>query len=173
MEKEKVKKNKKLKNQLFKKTTVIKNQEFLEGWKRCQADFENYKKRQEKEKKEMVLFSNLNLIGQLLPVIDNFNASTAHIPEDQKDNAWVTGIMYIQKQLETVLNDFGVTDFEVKVGDKFNPEIHEAVKEKKDNLEKNKKGEEEKEEKNIIKKVLQKGYKMKDKIIRPARVIVS
>ncbi len=138
MEKEK---NKKIKSQLLKKTILKKNQEqeFLEGWKRCQADFENYKKRQEKEKKEIVLFSNLNLIGQLLPVVDNFNASTAHIPEDQKDNAWVTGIMYIQKQLETVLADFGVTDLEVKVGDKFNPEIHEAVKEKEDNLEKNKK----------------------------------
>ena len=152
------------------KEYIQKAQEYIEkennltGWKRCQADFENFKRRQSEQQLEMIKYANQNLILDIIPVIDNFHASTDHIPEDQKENSWVTGIMYIQKQLEKVLADNNVEEIETKVGDKFNPEIHEAVEDK------------EAENKNLkhkIKKVILKGYKLNGKIIRAARVIVE
>lgn len=142
---------------------------YLDGWKRCQADFENYKKRQADSQKDLLRYSTQNIILQILPVIDNFQASTEHIPEDQKANPWVTGIMYIQKQLEQVLTDNGVTEIEVKVGDSFDPAMHEAVADMEC------KGCKTKDYKfnNKIKKVVTRGYQMDEKVIRASRVIVE
>lgn len=154
-----------------KKEAIIKAKEYLEledslnGWRRCQADFENYKKRQAQSQKEMIEYSNLNLIVEILPVIDNFRASTEHVPEKEQNNPWVTGIMYIQKQLEDVLKNHGIEELEVKVGDEFNPAFHEAIEDKEC-----KPG---KECKNKVKKVVQRGYKLGTRVIRPARVIVE
>lgn len=144
--------------------------EYLNGWKRCQADFENYKKRQAESQKDLLRYSTENIVQQILPVIDNFQASTAHIPEDQKNDPWVTGIMYIQKQLETVLSDNGVNEMETKVGDNFDPTLHEAVEDKECNCDEKGK---QKEFKNKIKQVIVRGYKIENKVIRPARVIVE
>ena len=147
----------------------------LDGWKRCMADFENYKKRQAESQKDLLRYSTQNIVQQILPVIDNFQASTAHIPEDQKSDPWVTGIMYIQKQLETVLSDNGVTEMETTVGDNFDPALHEAVEDKECNCDakgkQNLSGQE--EFKNKIKQVIVRGYMIGDKVVRPARVIVE
>ena len=137
----------------------------LEGWKRCQADFENYKKRQETLQWELAKYSGLNLIMQILPVLDNFHAATDHIPADQKEDQWVVGIMYIQKQLEKILEDNGIKEIKTKEGDDFDPQIHEAVH--------NSNQEKDKESKNKIAKVVLKGYEMEGKVIRAARVIVE
>lgn len=142
---------------------------YLDGWKRCQADFENYKKRQAESQKDLIRYSTENIVQQILPVIDNFQSSTTHIPEDQKNNPWVTGIMYIQKQLETVLSDNGVVEIEVKIGDSFNPTKHEAV----EDMEcKSCKSKDYKFE-NKISKIILRGYSIGEKVIRPARVIVK
>jgi molecular chaperone GrpE len=151
-------------------TDVSKEDEYLLGWKRCQADFENYKKRQAESQKDLFRYSIQAIVMQILPVIDNFQASTAHIPEDQKENPWVTGIMYIQKQLEQVLADNGVEECAVKVGDNFDPAEHEAVESKECNCDENG---EKKEFQNKVKQVVTRGYKMGDRIIRPARVTVE
>ncbi len=143
--------------------------QYLDGWKRCQADFENFKKRQAESQKDLLRYSTQSIVLQILPVIDNFQASTAHIPEDQKNNPWVTGIMYIQKQLEQVLTDNGVTEMAVKVGDNFDPAMHEAVADMEC------KGCKTKDYKfnNKIKQVVTRGYMIGDKIIRASRVIVE
>ncbi len=143
--------------------------EYLDGWKRCQADFENYKKRQAESQKDLIRYSTQNIILQILPVIDNFHASTDHIPEDQKTNSWVTGIMYIQKQLEQVLTDNGVAEIETKIGDNFDPAKHEAVEDMECKSCKSK----DYKFKNKIKKVVTRGYQMGDKIVRASRVIVE
>lgn len=143
--------------------------EYLNGWKRCQADFENFKKRQAESQKDLIRYSTQNIILQILPVIDNFHASTDHIPEDQKENPWVTGIMYIQKQLEQVLAENGVEEIGVKIGDNFDPAMHEAVEDKECKSCKSK----DYKFQNKIKKVLTRGYKMGERVIRPARVIVE
>lgn len=146
--------------------------ENLEGWQRTQAEFENYKKRMSESQKDLIKYSTQNIVLQILPVIDNFHASTDHIPRDQKENPWVTGIMYIQKQLENVLTENGVDEIVVKVGESFDPIFHEAIEDKKcgncQDCECDKK-----EYQNKIKKVLTKGYKIGDKVIRPARVVVE
>lgn len=143
--------------------------EYLDGWKRCQADFENYKKQQAQSQSEMIKYACSSVILQIIPVLDNFHASTAHIPEDQKDNPWVTGIMYIQKQLEQVLADNGVETIEPQVGDEFDPMVHEAVSDSNVTNEhpndSNGGGK--------ITKVVLRGYKMGERVIRAARVVVG
>ncbi len=146
----------------------IREKDYFDSWKRCVADFENYKKRQKENAKDMIAFSNMNMILQILPVLDNFHASTDHIPEDQKKSPWVTGIMHIQKQLEKVLEDNGVEEIAVKIGDNFDPSVHEAIKQE-ERIE----NKEESACKNIVKKILMKGYKINGKVIRAARVIVE
>jgi len=149
------------------KNKISKEQEYLEGWKRCQADFENFKKRQSEQQMEMIKYANQNLILDIIPVIDNFHASTDHIPEDQKENPWVVGIMHIQKQLEKVLSDNGVSEIKTEIGDNFNPAVHEAVQADTKETNINTK------ETHKIKKVVLKGYKIGDKVIRAVRVIVE
>lgn len=146
-----------------------KSGEYLDGWKRCQADFENYKKLQAEKQSEMVKYACSSVVLQVIPVLDNFHASTDHVPEDQKNNAWVTGIMYIQKQLETVLSDNGVEAIEPKVGDDFDPNMHEAVGDSNNSDE----NPNEADGAGKIKKVVLKGYKMGERVIRAARVVVE
>ncbi|MFA5871946.1 MAG: nucleotide exchange factor GrpE [Parcubacteria group bacterium] len=131
----------------------------LNSWKRCQADFENYKKDQIKTQEEFRKYAKMDLILQILPVLDNFNASLAHIPEGSKEDKWVEGIVYIKKQLEGVLKNNNIEEIKVKIGDKFEPEIHEAIR-----------GDGKKQ---IVSKVLQKGYRVDRRVIRPARVEVE
>jgi molecular chaperone GrpE len=132
-------------------------EKYLDSWKRCQADFENYKKAQTKHQEEFRKYAKMDVIEQVLPVVDNFEASLAHVPEAEKDNKWVEGLVYIKRQLEDVLRNNSVEEIEVKTGDEFNPEIHEAVAGK---------GEK-------VKKVLQKGYRMNGRVVRAARVEVG
>lgn len=154
-----------------KRNTLLDAKKYLEmqkaqdSFKRLAADFENYKKRQAQVQKEWAQFSNMNLIMQILPVLDNFHASTDHIPENQKNDPWVVGIMHIQKQLEKVLEDNGVEEVKTKEGDEFDPSVHEAVIDT--NLRK------ESESTNQISRIVQKGYKLGNKIIRAVRVIVN
>ncbi|HBR72025.1 MAG TPA: nucleotide exchange factor GrpE [Candidatus Moranbacteria bacterium] len=145
-----------------------KNVEYLNGWKRCQADFENYKKIQAESQRDSMKYASQNIILQILPVLDNFQASIEHIPDDQKGGAWVQGIMYIQKQLEGVLLENGVDEIQAEPGSNFDPKFHEAVADKEC---KTCKGEVEYE--NKIDRVISKGYKIGDRILRPARVIVK
>ena len=137
-------------------------EKYLDNWKRAVADFENYKKRQAESQKDIFQFANEGMIIQLLPVLDNFHASTDHIPEAQKNDAWVVGIMHIQKQLEKVLEDNGVSAIEAKAGDSFDPALHEAIS-----------SEQKKGLKNKIAKVILKGYRIGEKVIRAVRVTVE
>jgi molecular chaperone GrpE len=155
-----------LKTFIAKAQKKIDEMRYLDGWRRCQADFENFRKRHADAHKEMIQFSNMNLINQILPVIDNFHASTAHIPGEKENDPWVTGIMYIQKQLEDLLGSNGVIEIPVNVGDQFDPRLHEAIQGSECS-------QESKECQNIIQKVVQKGYMIGGRVIRPARVIVE
>lgn len=138
----------------------------LNNWKRSVADFENYKKRQTDSQKDLVKHAYEGVALHVIPVLDNFQASMAHVPSDQKNNPWVQGITHIQRQLSDIIKDIGVEEFEPKVGEAFNPNLHEAIE---NSLEK-----EQKEEfKNKIIKVVQRGYKIGEKVIRPARVVVE
>ncbi len=141
-----------------------KEREYLDGWKRCQADFENYRKRQDERISELRNLSKEDFALQILPVLDNFQMSLGHVPQGEEKSPWIQGILHIQRQLESILKDNGIEKIEVKIGEKFNPEIHEAIENHQ---------EEEKEEHHRVKKVISAGYKLGEKVIRPAKVIVE
>ena len=120
---------KKESRKFFKRVAKHENreEEYLFGCNRCMADFENYKKRQMESQKSIGEYLKEDSALQILPVIDNFRSATEHIPPEQKEVPWVVGIMYIQKQLEDILKENGVIEIPVKVGDVFDPYLHEAI----------------------------------------------
>ncbi len=150
----------------------VKAEEYLNDLKRTQADFENYKKRQAESQKELGGYLIEKLVLDIVPVLDNFRSATMHVPPEQKDSPWVVGIQYIEKQLEDVVKSNGVEVIEVNVGDAFDPTIHEAVSSESGTVEAEG-GEPVEPENHTVVKVLQKGFKLGGKVIRPAKVTVS
>lgn len=136
--------------------------EYLAGWKRAQADYDNLKKETTKEKSEFAKYANANLIIELLPILDNFKSAFSQIPENEKDSSWVTGFSYIMKQMEDFLKSNGVESIKT-VGEKFDHNLHEAVEEKK--VEEKKDG--------VILEEKRSGYKLHDKVIQVAKVVVN
>ncbi len=152
-----------------------KEQSHLEGWKRAKADLSNLQGRVEKEKQDFVKYAKLDMIMQLLEVKDNFDQAMSTVPEEIQNNSWIQGVKYISNQLEKTLSDNNVEEITVKIGDTFNPEIHEAIevashKSQVTNVEKER---ESKEGDHKITKIFKKGYKMNDKVIRPAMVSLN
>ena len=141
----------------------IESNESIERLHRCLADFDNYKKRQVEQQKEFTKYASEGVISDMLPVLDNFHAATGHIPDGEADNPWVTGIMFIQQQMEKVFEEHDVTKIEVSVGDEFNPNIMEAVKNNDEKL----------DEYATVEKIAQPGYKIGEKVLRPARVVLK
>lgn len=126
---------------------------------RTAAEFDNYKKRTEREKMTVAEFAKAGLIKQLLPILDNIDRA-AGIDKETPD--YIKGIEMIVKQFEGIAANLGITEI-AAVGDTFNPEMHEAVMHIQDeNL-----GE------NVIAQVLQKGYKIGDTVVRAAMVKVA
>ena len=150
----------------------VKAEEYLTDLKRTQADFENYKKRQAESQKELGGYLIEKLVLDIVPVLDNFRSATMHVPPEQKDSPWVVGIQYIEKQLEAVLVDNGVTPIDAEPGEAFDPNLHEAVSSESDAVEAEG-GEPVEPKGHKIAKVLQKGYKVGTKVVRPARVTVK
>ena len=150
----------------------IMEKEYLNDLQRLQADFANYKKRQQESQKELAGYLIEKLVMEITPVLDNFQMATAHVPADAANSPWVTGIQYIEKQLEKVLEENGMQVIAAKEGDIFDPSIHEAISEEKSEATEGEAAEGQ-PIKQIVKKVLQKGYKIGEKVIRPAKVVVS
>lgn len=146
-------------------TQYLHNESYLTDLKRLQADFENYKKRVKNEEKELYGHLSAQIVTDLIPVLDNFHAATEHVPEEAKESPWVMGITYIERQFEEVLKNYGVEPLDVKPGDPFDPKKHEALD--------HKTVEDKPDAPLKIEKIVQKGYQIKDKIIRPAKVIVT
>lgn len=129
---------------------------------RTQADFDNFRRRARQEKEDFVKYASLKLIEQLLPVVDNFDRALAASSENRDFDALLKGLDMTYRQLDQVLVQEGLTPIEA-VGQPFNPELHQAVMQ----VESDEHGE------GIVVEELQKGYMLKDKVIRPAMVKVS
>ena len=127
------------------------------------ADFDNYRKRMMKEKQETYDYANAGLLGDLLDSLDNFDR-TIDAAKDAKDAKSIAdGIKMINKALVKMLEDkYGLTGYG-KEGDEFNPDEHEAIGRMED----------EKAKKETLAQVYLKGYKLKDKVIRHAKVMVK
>jgi len=136
-----------------------KSQNYLANWQRTQADFTNYRKRAEQEKKEMVEFANSMLIGNLLTIIDDLERAFVSLPAQLTGFSWIDGIRLIYNKLKAILEAQGLAEIKAK-GEPFDPHLHEAVMRQ------------EGEEGRVIEEI-QRGYKLKDKVIRPSMVIVG
>ena len=152
MKKENIYKIKKLEEQVA---------ELTAGWQRTQADFINYKKQVSEDKVQSIKSANSDLIYDLLPVLDNFKLAATHAPADLENNNWARGIKQIERQLEIILENEGLTKIP-SLGEHFNPEFHEAIEEI----------ESDKEDGSVIAEVLP-GYKYNGQILRPAKVKVA
>lgn len=141
---------------------VNKAGEYLSGWQRARADLDNYRRRVLLDQENQRLQAKRQLINDLIPLIDNFRAITVHLPVDLKDNDWVQGVLHVARQLELLLNQFGVVSIN-QLDQPFDPRLHEAVATVQDQSKSS----------GSIVAILQSGYKIGDQVIRPAKVKVA
>ena len=127
---------------------------------RTAAEFDNFKKRTERERAGVAEYAKANVIKELLPILDNIDRAAAL--EDKTGADYIKGIEMIVKQFEALVGKLGITEV-AKAGDTFDPNCHEAVM----HIEDETLGE------NVIAEVLQKGFKIGDTVIRPAMVKVA
>jgi molecular chaperone GrpE len=140
-----------------------KEPDYKELYQRSLAEQENQRKRLEQEKQQFAKFALLGAIENLLPIVDNFYRATEHVPAEQKDSPWLTGIMHIQKQLQNTLEAWGVEEIPTHLGDPLDPALHEAI------------GTVENSEipEDHIVTVQNRGYRLNGRVIRPATVLTS
>ncbi|MNC43097.1 heat shock protein GrpE [compost metagenome] len=129
---------------------------------RTQADFDNFRRRTQKEKEELGKYASAKLITELLPVVDNFERALSTSSDNAEIASYSKGVEMILRQFEGILQAEGLTAMET-VGQPFNPEYHQAIMQV----------ESEDHEEGIVVEELQKGYLLKDKVLRPAMVKVS
>lgn len=129
---------------------------------RVQADFDNFRRRTQKEKEDLGKYASSKLITELLPVIDNFERALQASEENPEFESFSKGVSMIFRQLESVLATEGLTAMK-SVGEPFNPEYHQAIMQV----------ESDEYEEGIVVEEVQKGYMLKDKVLRPAMVKVS
>ena len=137
-------------------------EELTERVKRQMAEFENFRKRTEKEKSSMYEMGARDIIERILPVIDNFERGLAVIPEDKKEDPIAEGMEKIYKQIQKVFEEAGVKPIEA-AGKEFDPNFHNAVM----HVEDESLGE------NIVAEELQKGYMYRDSVVRHSMVKVA
>ena len=162
-DKEKSGKEKKLfgrKNKKDKKDEKI--EELTDRLTRQMAEFDNFRKRTEKEKSQMYEIGAKDIIEKILPVVDNFERGLAAVPEEDKANPFAEGMEKIYKQLMTTLEEIGVKPIEA-VGNEFNPDYHNAVM----HVEDEEFGE------NTVAEEFQKGYTYRESVVRHSMVKVA
>ena len=129
---------------------------------RSQADFENYKKRCAREKEEAIKYANNSLLQRLVAVIDNFELGLAAAKEQGEQSPIYSGMVLVQKQLNDLLAENGLQPIEAE-GKPFDPNLHEAIAH-----EPSHEGPE-----GIVLRQVSRGYRIKDRLLRPAKVVVS
>ena len=153
------------KKSFFKKKKDKKDEqieELTDKVKRQMAEFDNFRKRTEKEKSQMYDMGAKTIVEKILPVIDNFERGLAAVPEDNKEDAFVVGMDKIYRQMLTVLEEAGVKPIEA-VGAEFDPNFHNAVMHVEDET----LGD------NVVAEELQKGYMYRDTVVRHSMVKVA
>lgn len=136
-----------------------KAEDYLENWKRAQADFINYKRRAEQEKQEMGQYANTQLILSLLPVLDDFERAFANSTPNVVKSDWVAGVKLIVAKFRAILSAQGLTPIDA-LGKPFDPALHEAMM--------HGEGEE-----GMVVNEIRRGYKLNDRVLRPSLVVVG
>lgn len=133
-------------------------EEFTVAYQRAAADLQNFKRRSEEDQKNLVSFANSNILLEILPMIDNFERAIEHKPENVSKD-WLEGILQIYNQFKQIIEKQGVEAL-VSEGVKYDPNYHEAML--------HCEGDD-----GIIVQELEKGYLLKGKVLRPAKVSVG
>src|SRR5881296_896773 len=128
---------------------------------RSQADFENYKKRAAREKEDAVKYANSSLLQRLVSILDNFELGLAAAKTESEQSPIYSGMILVQKQLNDLLEENGLQAIEAE-GKKFDPNLHEAIAH-----------EPSESAEGMVIRQARRGYRFKDRLLRPARVIVS
>jgi molecular chaperone GrpE len=136
-----------------------KAERYLDNWQRTEADFRNYKAREEKEKKDLIDWANSTLVCDILPVLDAFDRAFEGVAPTDKELSWITGFRQIQKMLLDVLSKHGLDEMKC-VGETFDPSFHEAVVQQEGT-------------EGVILDEVRKGYTLKDKVLRAPQVAVG
>ena len=136
-----------------------KTEKYLANWQRAQADLANYRKRVEQERTEAIEFANSVLVSDLLGIVDDLARAFASLPSQLEKFSWIKGIRLIYDKFKAFLKAQGLSEIEAE-GEQFDPHLHEAMMH----------GE---GEDGVVVEEIQKGYKFKDKVIRPSRVVVG
>ena len=138
------------------------NEDFQDKYVRVLADLENLKRRQIKEREEAVQRTRSQIIGDLLPTLDAFQMGMQEVEKDESTKNIFVGISMAYKQMENILGEYGLELLD-PIGTEFDPKYHEALSHQVS----------EEVEEGFIIKTIRTGYKMKDKLLRPASVIIS
>lgn len=136
--------------------------EYLEGWQRARAEFANARKRLERERVEARRNATIEVVGSLIPILDDFDRALETVPEEIADDSWFEGVALVHRKLRTILDKVNIERIEA-VGQPFDPNYHEAVLQE----------ESEEYESGTVIKELQPGYRLQDRVIRPAMVVVA
>jgi molecular chaperone GrpE len=129
---------------------------------RSQADFENFRKRTAREKDDAIKYANSSLLERLLPIVDNFELGLAAAKAEGENSPIYSGMSLVSKQLNDFLSDNGLQPIDA-VGKKFDPNLHEAIAHEPSNSV---------PEETVIRQT-RRGYKFKDRLLRPSSVVVS
>lgn len=135
-----------------------KAEEYLNGWKRAQADLINYKKDEVKRFEDIVNFASQSVIAELLPVLDSLDQAALNQNDNDNDN----GLSAVKSQFDNILKNLGLEKIDVKIGDRFDPAIHEAVESVASD-----------KPPGLVAEELAAGYKLNGRVIRPIKVKVS
>jgi molecular chaperone GrpE len=137
-----------------------KTEEYLANWQRAQADFINYKRRNEQERQDFSRFANAELMLSLLPALDDLERALNSVPPAKSaKHSWLEGIRLVERKFKSSLEAQGLTPIKA-LGEPFDPNFHEAVRQ-----DKGKEG--------IVIEEFQKGYMLGDRVLRPAKVVVG
>lgn len=131
-------------------------EECIAGWQRTKADFLNYKREEDERSKEVMWYIKEDIFLKLLPILDNLRRAEEQV---KKKDEVIKGFMHIGEQIRRFFKEQGIQEIKTK-GEKFNPELHEAVEEVKGKA-------------GYVVKEVEKGYTFKDKLLRPAKVKVG
>lgn len=139
-----------------------KSAEYLESWQRSRADFVNLKRRTEIERNNISIEAREKLLLKYMTVVDDFERALQHLPENLKNEPWIGGVLQIEKKLKNILEQEAIVEIPAE-GQEFDPRFHDAVQ----------RDDEGSGDKDYVTAVYQKGYKLGDRVIRPAVVKVG
>jgi molecular chaperone GrpE len=142
-------------------TALVEAADYKDRWLRSQAEFSNYRKRQDRERADMRAMAGADTITQILPVLDDLERAFKQVPADMQSHPWLNGFRLIERKFAQVLEQAGVTPIET-IGKRFDPNFHESAAD-----------EESDQPHGTILEEYRKGYTLNDKVLRPAMVKIA